>query len=427
VVVVVEQALFMNKQPQSRISPPNVMFYHSPCPDGLSCCLVAEDYFGPENKIEFREWTHGREPNLTGLAGKEVWVCDVCPTGAQLLASDKLARAKLVDVKDHHYNAPVENVARETDIAKMKVPIDIFESSKSFPNLTMILEKGNRCGALMLYSFFHPNATAIPSWLDAINKGDTNLITSRTPEERAYHAWVTRPEVLKTTTTFRAALAEDVKTATAAGDKLLRERQAECDKALAELTIEKCTAADQKSQHLVGYTSASGPEIISQIFEYVCSQSKKPLPFEFLAIRWVRQVDNVRQISLRSPPGSDFDVSAIARLNGGGGHRLASGVPYKTHLECWWTIGQMTRMLDELKTNIERLHQLIIYAQGQCLACTRQQMENTKDIAVLEQVLSKPNSKDFEEGKKGFQQQLEVLKKTNIVPSSIWVDIPQGQ
>lgn len=262
--------------------------------------------------IDFREWVHGGTPNLEGLDGKRIWFCDVCPTIDQL--KDKFARSKFVDIKDHHNNPSVQAVLKESAL---------------LTNVKMTLETGDRCGALMLYNALYP-ATSEPAWLDAINKGDTGLILSRTDDEKAYHAWITRSEAMTSVTTFRAALAEDMKTATAAGVELLASRKAECEKAFSNLKCHFYTGPDGK-QGLAAYATASGPQMISQVSEYIWTNSKKPLSFDFLAIQWTR--DKVPQLSLRSPPNSSFDVSAIARRNGGNGHPAASGVQNRLLLE----------------------------------------------------------------------------------------------
>lgn len=64
-------------------------------------------------------------------------------------------------------------------------------------------------------------------------------------------------------------------------------------------------------------------QVCDLVFEKLKTQSK---PIEFLAVQWIRKKDQVKQISLRSLPGSSLDVSAIARINGGNGHKTGAGV-----------------------------------------------------------------------------------------------------
>lgn len=291
-----------------RVSPPDVFFYHHPCPDGLSCRLINEDYFSSLNtNVDYREWTHGKPANLTGLEGKTVWFVDVSPTIEQL-KSPELTVAKKIIVLDHHNNASTQAVVHE---------------SRSISNLTITLEMENRCGALMLYSFLYPRKD-IPVWLNAINKGDTNLISTRTEDEKAYHAWITRPDALKSTAALRDEIYgpdSDMKTATEQGRMLIARRIIECEIALKSLEME-LYPWDSVKNYTVGYTSASGPEMISMINDYIWKYAPKPM--HFLCIRWIRMSDGLKQISLRRPP--DLDLSDIARWSGGNGHPAASGV-----------------------------------------------------------------------------------------------------
>ncbi len=199
---------------------PHVVFYHQPCPDGLACRMVIEDFFGElASQIDFRPWIHGKVMLLENLQGKRVWFLDATPSTESLLDKKQLGECSLVLILDHHNN---ETVAAT------------FQASRSMKHVAMFLEKGDRCGAVLVFRYLRRKGRRpIPYWLDSINKGDTNLIRSRQPHEKAYHAWITRAEVMVDVPSFRAAIQEDIRTAITKGQALLSKRAEECEKAWA--------------------------------------------------------------------------------------------------------------------------------------------------------------------------------------------------
>src|SRR6185295_19001443 len=54
-----------------------------------------------------------------------------------------------------------------------------------------LLDKNIVCASLMVYRLLNGHQAPVPIWLDAINKGDTDLIATRTDDENAYQAALT--------------------------------------------------------------------------------------------------------------------------------------------------------------------------------------------------------------------------------------------
>lgn len=199
--------------------------------------------------IDFRPWAHGRPIDLSKLKSKIVWFVDVTPPLESLWNDKELGACFAVVILDHHDN---ETVA------------DTSIQSRMMENVRMELERGNRCGAMMVFEALCPNRTKfpIPPWLIAINKGDTGLIRTRTPDEIAFHAWITREDAMESATAFRHAIQEDAATALHLGRKLVTSRAEECETAWDNMKIQICFAPDGSNLD-VGYVRVSSPQIIA--------------------------------------------------------------------------------------------------------------------------------------------------------------------
>lgn len=306
---------------------PDVFAYHFPCPDGLSCRVVAEDHFGPAaaSKIDWRHWTHGKPAPLDGLDGKKIVIADACPGPAHY--QTKLAKAQIVWTVDHHAN-DANRALKASGVA------DGFKESGVGHGVgarhMQLDESGVRCGALLLFQMWNPGKP-VPAWLDAVNRGDTNLIRTRTPEQKAYHAWITQPSLIKDINRFRAACAGDVPTLTRLGAELLAQREVEVRHKVDQIKFRNVAVGARA--YLAGYVDASGPEMLSMTADLVFALAKAQklkVAIDFLAMRWTSD-DGIKQISLRQIPA--LDVAEIATHFGGDGHPTAAGVQNRDYLE----------------------------------------------------------------------------------------------
>ena len=300
--------------------PPHVVITHGPCPDGGSCALLIHDFFGPAigSKIDFRVWKHGKPVNLEGLEGKRVWVGDV--TAPFKLLQEKLIKAAFVWMPDHHANDG------------NKVLLWILTLNPRSNIHYELDESGICCGAMMVFRTLYPGK-AFPDWLVAINKGDTNLIRTRTEKEKAYHAYITRPGVLKTMDLLRASVTTDVKLATEEGEKLLVQRKE--DARVSASKMEWRTVQTATKMYIAGYVVAGESVRLAAcadaVFDLIINK-KMVKPIDFLCMRWIDE-DNIKQISLRTIPGTALNVATVAQAFGGNGHPAASGVQGLDYLE----------------------------------------------------------------------------------------------
>jgi hypothetical protein len=292
-----------------------IEFTHQPCPDGFSCGIHLEDEYGAEN-IELRPWTHGSPPDLSGLAGADVGISDAMATVAQLKADFKQCNS--LRLKDHHDNDLTQGV--EAHLKANPNPSIQYEFDRT----------GVCCGSLMLYRMFHPNKP-VPLWQVAINKGDTDLLYTRTDDEEAYHAFLTRAEAMVNINTFRKAIGVDVKEATAKGHEILIPYRAEAKVAVSEMEFREVKG---DRTYMAGYVKASCPQVLVYISKEAFAQHLKKI--DLLCLRWT-QSNGTKQISLRSFPHQDktkrINVAKIAACFGGNGHPMASGVQKKDYLE----------------------------------------------------------------------------------------------
>lgn len=304
---------------------PDVVFYHYPCPDGMACRLLIEDYFGEESKtIDFRGWEHGEAQNLSGLEKKIVWFCDVTPPAAILLSGSCLVASE-IKIFDHHAN--------DANKALLKQIYNTEYQSSSFKNVSsMTLELTDRCGAMVVFDHLDlmSKLREIPYWLDQINRGDTGLNTQRTEDEKAYHAWITRPEILPDngdTKAFRGALfSEPIATITKKGYALLAHRQTVCDQQMTKLqfgSFQFTSKETKKEDTYVGvYAEVEGPHMIFMMTETIVKNRHRLLYFDAIGIRWTKR--GKKQLSLRRV--NMLDLSAVSACRGGGGHAAASGI-----------------------------------------------------------------------------------------------------
>lgn len=263
-----------------------VVIYHGNCRDGLSAAYAAWKKLGDTATYIPRK--NQTEPP-TGLVGKEIYILDYSypkETLAQLVRDNTS-----VVVIDHHQSAK-EAVAA--------YPQNIFDESHS--------------GATLSWRYFHPDTPA-PRIFAYIEEHD--LWKSELPESPAiaaaigeypftFEAW----EELIATAETEAGFAKLVE-----HGRVLR---AYIDKHVAEL------ASFAEPVTFEGHT----------VYAVNCARPFRSAVGNLLAtehppfsIVWYRN-GGVFSVSLRSI--GDFDVSAIAAKYGGGGHRNAAGIDFKS-------------------------------------------------------------------------------------------------
>lgn len=256
-----------------------LILYHANCSDGFGAAYAAWMKFG--DTAEYIPVAYGTEP--TDVTGREVYILDFSFKRDVLLKMAEKAQSLLI--LDHHKSA-------QEDLAGLDCAI--FDM--------------NRSGAVIAWEYFHPN-TAIPYGLKLIQ--DNDLWQFKYPDTKAYtvalrsfipvefEAWHEQMEVL-----YASRLALRGKDVLHVSDiDIASHMQAMHPIVLGGLEGLACNAPGK-------HASVLGNELakISNTFGASYDYDGK------LGI-W--------KYSLRSL--GDFDVSNIAKMYGGGGHKNSSG------------------------------------------------------------------------------------------------------
>jgi hypothetical protein len=298
-------------------TPPDVVVYRQSM-DGMACVKLFKAYYGDavSSKIDFRAWPINAPPNLDGLEGKRVCIADATvPFG---LVTTKLVKAKHTWMFDHTTN-------------QANKVLDAILAVEPRPYLTYVLDTTEMlCGAMILYLALFSKKPHAFKWLDVINKNDTN-IRLKTEEEKAYYAFLNRPEATETLKAFEAACAADVKEAAALGTKLLEERRNEAKVAMGSMELKKQTKIGN-AMYNIGYATVSAYDRVLPCSELVAKYPEIVKDMDLWCVRWTDAKTKTKHLALRQRPGSALDMSAIAKHFGGGGQPAASGVQGRDYL-----------------------------------------------------------------------------------------------
>ncbi len=287
----------MNKE--LRIKKNIVVLYHGDCRDGFSGAWAARKKFG--KRADYYGLKYGPDNAVAlpkGLKGKIVYLIDFCLKGGNQM-KQLIKNNKNVVVLDHHQDA--ESFAKMAD-------------SYVFDN--------DRSGATIAWSYFHPKKRT-PVLLEYVQDLDTwQHHLPHTFEASAYI------DIFEFDFSIWNKLAKDF------DDKKIRLEIFEKGASLLEYENKKIRDLVDKNAELVSFLNykvlaVNSPTWISRIGNLLC---KKRPPF---SITWCKR-GNLVGVSLRSEKNGKFDVSAIARKFGGGGHKAAAGFTLKSLKDLPW-------------------------------------------------------------------------------------------
>lgn len=256
-----------------------VVIYHSPCPDGFGAAYAAWRKFG--DSASYLPASHGRKFD-TDLAGKEVYMLDFSLKRPQL--ETIFAQAKSFVILDHHKSSQEDLVG---------LPYAIFDMHRS--------------GAGLAWDYFHPGLLR-PALIDFV-------------EDRDLFAW----KYGANTEYFTSHLD------TLPFDFDAWHRVAMLDTEALEGFIDVGEPMSKKFQ----WAARTMAELAEPILFHGHDAGRLNVPALFttdvgtfiyrnngtLAVLW-RIEAGLLYVSMRSAKG--IDVSAIARLYGGGGHENAA-------------------------------------------------------------------------------------------------------
>lgn len=250
------------------------VLYHNNCPDGFGAAFAAWKKFG--SNAHYIAVDHGNPPPKM-KTGSQVYIVDFAYS-RQIL--DQLSKEHPIQIIDHHKSAQEE---------LSHLPNAIFDMTKS--------------GAVLTWEYFHPG-TDIPLLLQYIQ--DKDLWQFLLPQSDEFTVALSLYDF-----DFEIWEQLSVPDLLAEGELLLRYKR----KLLHRLCREFYW------QIIAGYRVpvANSPLFASEIGNRLC-QEHPDAPF---AACYVDYGSSAQGWSLRSI--GEFDVSAVAKQFGGGGHRNAAG------------------------------------------------------------------------------------------------------
>jgi len=254
-----------------------IVLYHGNCPDGFTAAWAVWKKL--QGTAEYRPVNYGQPPP-DDLAGRDVVIVDFSYPRDALIAMHKIAKSLLV--LDHHKTA-------EADLQGLH-----------FCEFDM-----DRSGATMAWDHFHPDKPR-PDLVSYAE--DRDLWRFKLPMSREVSAAIWSYE-----RTFENwdRFAGGVESLKVDGVAILRFK----NQIVGQM-------ADQSRMELVSghmVPVANATSAFSEVGEELCIR----FPSAPFSAYYMDRGDRKRQWGLRSRGG--FDVSEVARANGGGGHKAASG------------------------------------------------------------------------------------------------------
>lgn len=252
-----------------------VVIYHANCLDGTAAAYAASLKFG--NDAKYIPFTYSMIPDLTVLAGKEIYVVDFSFKREAYLALVNVAKS--VVVLDHHKTAHEE-------IGDL-IPIDQTKS-----------------GAVLAWEYFHPGIEIPKLYL---NVQDRDLWQWRYPDTAAVCAYCfLKPLTLYN---FEKIMHTELKEIVGIGQVIVDYNTKEMNRVY-------------KSHRYINFLGYNVPIVNGHLAITSELGNKLALEAEFAII--YNDNKGTRMFSLRSAK-DDVDVSAMAKVYGGGGHFAAAG------------------------------------------------------------------------------------------------------
>lgn len=277
----------------SRQKPLPYVLYHSPCIDGFGAAYAAWKYFGDSARYVPLNYTD-KLPDLR--EGADIFMVDLSFKRPIMLELAK--KHPQIRVIDHHKTAEAELKDIEREASNIHVFFDMEHS-----------------GCYLTWYYFHASGT-LPKLLRNIEDRDlwrhalpgTRRITAALAiEPQTFEGW----DILCTDD-------EAYKNLIRSGDAMLRQQQ----HFVSELTKEVRTAVFTAGGDTYWVPAVNAPYFLGSDLGHKLLDLFPLAPF---AAVYRDTGSGRRDWSLRSEEGR-IDVSHVASLNGGGGHRNAAGM-----------------------------------------------------------------------------------------------------
>jgi uncharacterized protein len=291
----------MTDQSAGRVAPSAIplVIYHANCWDGFCAAWIARAYF-KFSDIEPFPAHYGQPP--PDCTGRVVYILDF--SYKRPVMRTILAQAKKVVVIDHHKTAEAE---LDGLINEMQHQHGDLWSAAEWPTIVFDM---NKSGARLTWEHFLPHVIGSP-WLVDYTE-DRDLWRHALPNSEAINAALrSYPLDFVLWDGFYQRKPESF---IAEGEAIRRRERQIVEDHLRNVRYRDFSCGDQRLQHIPVVNA-------TVLFSEIAGELAKGQPFG--ACYFDRQ-DGRRQWSLRSD-SDGIDVSEIAKVHGGGGHKHAAG------------------------------------------------------------------------------------------------------
>ena len=309
-----------------------LVIYHDSCADGFGAAFAAWLKLGDEAEYVPMQYGHPAIDSMTGK-DREVYILDFSLPKPQM---EQLFRvAQRVVWLDHHASV----------FKDWSIPLDVVGDNQYFSIEDMahhIVLDNNKSGAILAWEHFHPGTEA-PLLLRHIDDYDRWQFKLEGTKELNAALWTS----LWNFPQWKELLLSDLVPMYKAGKAILLAHEQNVA-AVVKGSARKCTISTCCPQHgpdiadsvpaswsdgylrrFDGLAANCPPHLASDVGHELAKQSGT------FGLLWFIDKDNTCRCSLRS--NGDYDVSAIAKAFGGGGHRNAAGFTTDVQTLLGWT------------------------------------------------------------------------------------------
>ncbi len=258
------------------------ILYHNNCFDGFGAAWIAQQHVPNPELIPC---SYG-EP-MPDIKDSQVLLLDFSFPRDQMIKLNE--QNSFLKVLDHH----------KTALANCEgLPFCEFDMSRS--------------GAGMTWDYFNAPAPR-PTLIDVVE--DRDLWRFKVPNAKELHAYIASyPKDIKTWDFLDHQLEEDFDTCVSEGSAILRYHAQKAEEIASFETVQKIGDYE--------IPVVNCPYNFASDVVHLLTERNPDAPF---AASYFFRGDGTKQYSLRGRDTNDFDVSEIAKLYGGGGHKKAAG------------------------------------------------------------------------------------------------------
>lgn len=290
-----------------------LIIYHASCADGFGAAFAAWLKFGDE--ADYLPLKYGFDPStLPSVVDRDVYIVDF--SVPQDVWNTLCVSCSKVVLLDHHKTAfeAYCSFIPESGIYHFK------------NSVSEIFLDNNRSGALLTFQYFFP-LEPVPmlfTYLDDYDRWQFKIASTKAFNKGLWSIapWTFRQwEKLTLNNTSLSDCIHD-------GILLLAEHNRQVEACVKAATMGCTIYVDGIAQH--GLAANTAANLVSDVGHTLATQSNT------YALMWTVNKNGLKRVSCSLRSNGDYDVSAIAKHFGGGGHKNAAGfeVPFNV-LQTW--------------------------------------------------------------------------------------------